>query len=177
MRSARGVTLVELLTTLTVIAVLGALAVPSFRTLHSDAERTATVNRFFHALFLARSEAIKRGAVVSVCKSPDGAVCAPDAQWTAGWLVFVNSDRDDPVERDPGEDVVAVYAGWRNGCITSNRPAYSFRPYVQRVVNGTIVFCDARGATHARAIIISHTGRPRVAQRDSNGASLQCPSG
>jgi hypothetical protein len=45
----------------------------------------------------------------------------------------------------------------------------------QAVVNGTIVFCDARGSAHARAIIISHTGRPRVAQRDADGKPLRCP--
>ena len=60
--------------------------------------------------------------------------------------------------------MIAVYEGWRSGRITSNRLAYSFRPYTQGVVNGTIMFCDARGPDHARAIIVSHTGRPRIAE-------------
>ena len=175
MRQGLGITLIEMLTTLTVLGIVGAFAVPTFQRMRSDAERTAAVNRFFHALFLARSESMKRGRVVSICKSLDGQSCAQQAEWTAGWLVFANLDRDEPPERDPGEDTIAAYDGWPHGRISSNRLAYSFRPYVQGVVNGTIIFCDARGPEHARAIIISHTGRPRVAQRDSNGKALRCP--
>lgn len=177
MPGPRGITLIEMLTTLTVLSVLGAVAAPTFGNLRRDAERTAAVNRFFHAIFLARSEAIKRGEIVSICKSADGETCLHrGAEWSAGWLVFVNTDRDEPPVHDPQEDAIAAYQGWERGRITSNRLAYSFRPHTQGVVNGTIMFCDSRGAAHARAIIISHTGRPRVAQRDSSGRPLPCPT-
>ena len=175
MRAFHGLSLIEMLTVLTVVATLGFLAVPSLTNLRSNASRSAVVNQFFHALFLARSESIKRGKVVSVCKSADGRTCVHrGVDWTIGWIVFVNADRDDPPVRDPDEHVIAVYDGWRSGRITSNRLAYSFRPYAQSVVNGTITFCDARGPDHARAIIVSHTGRPRIARRDSSGRPLQC---
>jgi type IV fimbrial biogenesis protein FimT len=177
MRGGCGVTLLEMLTTLTVFSVLAAMAVPGFNHLRRDAARTAAVNEFFHALFLARSESIKRGQMVSLCKSRNGEVCTHrGAEWTSGWMVFVNRDRDELPQRDPGEPVLAIYPGWAGGHITSNRLAYSFRPHIQGVVNGTIVFCDVRGPDHARAIIISHTGRPRVASRDSSGQALRCPS-
>jgi type IV fimbrial biogenesis protein FimT len=176
MKSARGVTLIELLATISVMAILGALAAPSFHNLTLNSERTSTVNSFFHALFLARSEAIKRGQVVTVCKSADGSTCLKDGEWTSGWMVFVNTDRDDLPVRDEGEPILQVHEGWNRGHITSNRPAYSFRPYVQGVVNGTIVFCDSRGSAEARAIIISHTGRPRVSQRDASNRPLRCDS-
>jgi type IV fimbrial biogenesis protein FimT len=58
--------------------------------------------------------------------------------------------------------------------VTSNRLAYTFRPVTQRGVNGTIVFCDERGSIAARAIIISHTGRPRVAHVDADNRPLRC---
>jgi type IV fimbrial biogenesis protein FimT len=174
MMRVQGVTLIELLATVSVAAILGALAAPSFKSLILDSARTATVNNFFHALFLARSEAIKRGQVVTVCKSADGTTCLTSGEWTQGWIVFVNKDRDERPVRDEGEPVLQVYSGWDRGQITSNRPAYSFRPYVQGVVNGTIVFCDSRGSTEARAIIISHTGRPRVSKRDASNRALQC---
>ena len=172
---SRGVTLIEMLTVVSVVAVLSFLAVPSLAGLRSDASRTAVVNQFFHALFVARSESIKRGKVVSLCKSMDGSTCVHrGVDWTVGWIVFVNADRDELPVRDPNEILIAVYDGWRTGRITSNRLAYSFRPYTQGVVNGTITFCDFRGADHARAIIVSHTGRPRVARRDSSGGPLRC---
>lgn len=178
MRGARGVTLLEMLTAVAVAAILATIAAPSLGGLYRNSQRTAAVNRFFHALFLARSEAIKRGQIVSLCKSTDGQTCIHrGVEWTAGWIVFVNVDRDDLPVRDADEPLIAFYEGWPQGRITSNRLSYSFRPDVQGVVNGTIVFCDDRGPEYARAIIISHTGRPRIAQRDANGRLLRCPGG
>jgi type IV fimbrial biogenesis protein FimT len=178
MCKSAGTTMVELLTTLTVVAVLATLAAPTFRTIQLNSRRTAAVNGFMHSLFLARSEAIKRAQIVSVCRSSDSRNCDLRAgDWSAGWIVFVNRDRDDPPERDAAEELISSSGAWPGGSITSNRRAYSFRPATQGVVNGTIVFCDARGPSHARAIIISHTGRPRVAQHGSDGKPLRCPPG
>lgn len=177
MQGCRGFTLIELVSTMAVVAILGTLAVPSLRTFLQNAERAAAVNGFFHSLFLARSEAIKRGQIVSLCRSADGQRCATrSAQWTDGWIVFANRDRDDPAERDQDEDLLAVHEGWDNGLINSNRLTYSFRPHTQGVVNGTILFCDPRGPSESRAIIISHTGRPRVSRTDASGKMLNCPS-
>jgi type IV fimbrial biogenesis protein FimT len=173
-----GTTLVELLTTLAIVAVITTLAAPSLRALQLDGRRTAMVNGFLHTLFVARGEAIMRAQIVSVCRSADGQNCDyRGADWSSGWIVFVNGDRDDPPERDAAEELIVSAAGWPGGSITSNRRAYSFRPATQGVVNGTIVFCDPRGAAHARAIIISHTGRPRVALSDADGKPLRCSSG
>ncbi|HLS79861.1 MAG TPA: GspH/FimT family pseudopilin [Steroidobacter sp.] len=177
MRNSRGITLIELLCTLLAVAVLISIAVPSLGGLTRSAQRTAAVNDFFHAVYVARSEAIKRGAVVSICKSPDGARCLNHGDWSEGWMVFVNSDRDEPPERDEGETLLAHYAGWPAGRITSNRLAYSFRAQTQGTVNGTVLFCDARGPEHSRAVIISHTGRPRVSRTDSSGRALPCAEG
>lgn len=164
----------ELIIALAVMGILGALATPTFSYVLLDGERSASLNRFFHALFLARSESMKRGKVVSLCKSTDGSHCNAAADWNDGWIVFVNADRKEPATRSKDEELIAAFEGWRNGSITSNRNTYSYRPHVQGVVNGTIIFCDRRGSKHARAIIISHTGRPRVAQRDSKGKHFAC---
>lgn len=178
MRTSRGMTVLELMISMAILAIVSTLAVPGFSSLHHNAGRTAAVNSFIHALYLARSEAIKRGTVVSLCKSTDGQTCLNRApEWSGGWMVFVNHDRDDPPVRDDDEPVLSVYQGWPGGHITSNRIAWSFRAYTQAVVNGTLVFCDPRGSAEARAIIISHTGRPRVAQRDASNKPLRCPAG
>ena len=176
MRRPHGWTLIELLTTLGIIAIVGMFAAPSFNTMLRDTQRATTVNAFLHTLFLARSEALRNGRVVSVCRSPDGSTCMKSAPWHAGWIVFDNRDRDEPAVRDADEAILLVHQGWPRGTITSTRASFSFRAYYQGVVNGTVVFCDARGSEHARAIIISHTGRARVAQRDSSNRPLQCPA-
>lgn len=178
MHRLQGVSLIELVVVVCVLAILGTLTVPTMSHLRHDAGRTAAVNDFVHAIFLARSEAIKRGTVVSLCKSADGSTCMnKNPDWNAGWMVFANADRDEPPVRDRDEAVLLTYAGWPTGHIRANRAAFSFRPFIQGVVNGTVVFCDPRGSGHARAIIISHTGRPRLSQRDASNKPLRCPAG
>lgn len=175
-RSA-GFTLLELLVTLATAAVVVGLGVPSFRTLTLDARRTADVNAFVTAVQLARSEAAKRGRTVVVCKTLDAQRCAPRADaFTAGFMVFVDLDGVRPPQRGPGEPVLFSHTPRLEGSITANRELFEFRPYLRRSTNGTVVFCDARGAAGARAVIVSYTGRPRVDATAADGEPLECAS-
>lgn len=172
----QGMTLVELIVVISIAAILAITAIPSFSALRQNAERSRAVNAFMHAIFLARSEAIKRNGVVALCKSIDGGRCSNDTgNWSNGWLVFDNLDHDEPAQIDGGEPILLRYQGWQHGLISSNRRTFSFRPTTQGAVNGTMVFCDERGNSEARAIIISHTGRPRVSNRDASNKPLVCP--
>jgi type IV fimbrial biogenesis protein FimT len=173
----RGVTLIELLCSLGIVAILSAIAVPEMGHIQRAVARRTTVNDFFHSLFLARSKAIMINAVVSICRSHDGIVCeTKNTNWEGGWIVFVNKDRDQPADRDANEEIIYRHAAWQGGVITSNRQSFSFRPISQADVNGTIVFCDLHGnPSDARAIIISHTGRPRISTRDADNHALKCP--
>jgi type IV fimbrial biogenesis protein FimT len=89
--------------------------------------------------------------------------------------VFVNDDHDSPAVRDSGEALLRVYATWDAGHISSNRTTLSFRAFGQSGVTATVVFCDRRGPPRAKAVIISQTGRPRIATRDASGGALACP--
>jgi len=169
-----GYTLIEMLVVLAIVGVAAGWALPGFRDLALNAARTQQVNAFLQAVYLARSEAIKRNGVVSLCPSPDGTDCAPGTDWHEGWIVFVNLDRDSPAVRDAGEDLLQAYPAWADGGIDANRTTLSFRAFGQSGVTATVTFCDTRGSRSARAVIISQTGRPRVTDRSATGGALPC---
>jgi type IV fimbrial biogenesis protein FimT len=175
MRTCHGITLIELICAVGVLAIVTAVALPGFYALRDDTGRTTAVNAFLHSLLLARSEALKRGSVVTLCASVDAQQCSGRAaEWHLGWIVFANDDFDSPPQRDLEEPLILVHSGWPGGTISSNRASFSLRSTANAVINGTMVFCDSRGSTHARALIINNVGRPRLASRDANNRPLQC---
>jgi len=176
-RLQEGVTLIELVVSLSIVAILLTIAAPSFAEIQQNTRRRSAVNDYWHAIFLARNEAIKRNSVVSLCKSSTGITCDnASGSWSNGWIVFENLDRDEPAQRDTNEPILRLYDSSDNISIRSNRTTFTFRPITQGAVNGTIVFCDQRGSQSARAIIISHTGRPRQSNVDASNRPLSCPT-
>jgi type IV fimbrial biogenesis protein FimT len=85
---SRGFTLVELLVTIAVVAILSAIALPSFTHMIQRNEVSSASNRLLADLGYARSEAATRGTYVSVCPSDDGTSCADGAAWESGWIVY-----------------------------------------------------------------------------------------
>jgi type IV fimbrial biogenesis protein FimT len=84
-----GVTMVELLTVMTIAAILMAVAVPSYRYVTTANRIAGEINGLLGDLQFARYEAIKEGLPVTICSttaSTDTA-CAASATWTGGWIV------------------------------------------------------------------------------------------
>lgn len=88
--TSRGYTAVELLTTLSVMGIVTALAVPNLQQFMQNNRAAADANALIGALNIARNEAITRGVPVTVCASDDGATCAGNETWSTGWIVFTD---------------------------------------------------------------------------------------
>lgn len=175
MARCKGMTLTELMFTLLVVATLLGWGVPGFEALVADSRQTADINAFVTAVQLARSEAAKRGRAVVLCNTNDFARCGIDGDgYGAGWMVFVNEDGSSPPARSDDEPLLYGYEPASEGSIVSNRRLFEFRAHLKRSTNGTVTFCDRRGADAARAIVVSYTGRPRVSPSGSGGRALEC---
>lgn len=174
MNTKRGFTLMELMITLAIVAIVLAVGIPSFQEMMRENRLAAQTNAFLTALNLARSEAIKRGRRVTLCASADGATCAGDDGYQQGWIVFV--DASNPVGAtkptvDPGDVVLRVYEGLPSGMkLTGNTPVKWYVSFtsdgLSRLLGGgfqagTLELC---AAPKARLIVINSMGRARVAE-------------
>lgn len=88
-RGSRGFTMVELLVTVALIAIVVALAYPSFVSVINNNRLAGATNDLIGDLQYARSEAIRRNTRVSVCASADGSTCG-GGSW-ANWVVRVGN--------------------------------------------------------------------------------------
>lgn len=168
----RGFTLVETMLILAILLILLAAGIPDFRRLIQAQRLTVTVNEFFAAVMLTRSEAIRRGAPVDL-------VPAAAADWTAGWIVLVDANGNH--QHDPGEHIIQFHGPAPAGMTI--RPGFSdSRHYLTYNPLGRSI---AHGSTHStrpghwmfaldddrRKVAVNFLGRPRTCNPDAARAS------
>jgi type IV fimbrial biogenesis protein FimT len=167
----RGITLVETLVVISILGILAAIAVPSFKATIERNRREAYANQIFEDLALARSEAIKRGVPVTVCPSTDGAGCSGSTSWATGWITYV--DLASYGIRDTNTETLlrvheALASGWT---ATKNNDRYvTFGPLGTPigVSNFTLAICPASaacttGTTSSQTnLVMSSLGRVRI---------------
>lgn len=154
-----GFTIIELMITLVVAAVILMLAAPSFRDFIANNRLTTTTNSFITAISFARSEAVKRtNNVRVVAVSPSSA-----NEWGGGWQVVDNGGN---VLRVFQSDASIVTMDDTNDVTTLT---FDSRGFLANLAGGTsISICDNRDGETGRRITISATGRPQL-NREYNG--------
>lgn len=109
MNRSIGFTLIELVVTLAVAAIVITAAAPGFRALLQNNRAATQANELVSAFTLARSEAVKRAGRVSVCATADGANCSNSDDWSTGWMVF--TDTSGTVgDKDGSDEILRVWA-------------------------------------------------------------------
>ncbi|MBS0341410.1 MAG: GspH/FimT family pseudopilin [Proteobacteria bacterium] len=151
----RGFTLIELLTVVTVLVVLMMVAVPAFDSVRLSTRLNAYANSLMSASQFARSEAIKRNAAVTLCASADGATCATNGQWEAGWIVLSGTTL---LRAQPG--AAGGYQIRDSGSLSS----LSYDGTGLGVNQATLTICRATPTvgSQERVVKISATGRTSV---------------
>ncbi len=87
-RHRRGFTLMELMITIAIAAILVGLSASPMSQLFASNRVQTEASSFVADLMYARSEAIRRGQGVSVCASSNGSTCLAANTWQSGWIVF-----------------------------------------------------------------------------------------
>lgn len=85
----QGFTVIELLISVTIVSILLAVAVPSFNNMIRDNRVLSGANSLAAGVAFAKSEAVGRGRMVTLCPSTDGLVCDLGATFDKGWVVMV----------------------------------------------------------------------------------------
>jgi type IV fimbrial biogenesis protein FimT len=91
----QGFTLIELIVTMAVLAIVLSIAAPSFNNMITNNRSTSMASELTGAVNFARSEAIKRAKRVSICPSSNGTSCLTSSDWAKGWLIFVDKAASD----------------------------------------------------------------------------------
>jgi len=178
-----GFTLVELMITLFIAAILITVAVPSFTATIQNNRVTTQINEFVSTLNLARTEAIKRGARVTVCKSADASNCDTSSTgWEQGWIVFIDTDADET--RDSGETILLTSEGLSVGSTLRGASGADVNNFVSYRASGkttfpisggevALILCDPRNDDSVtKAITVAPTGR--VSTMPVTISSLSC---
>ncbi|MCK5918507.1 MAG: GspH/FimT family protein [Cocleimonas sp.] len=172
---SKGFTLIELITTIAVAAILAAIAIPSFATILKNNAMVTTNNKILAALNFTRSSAITNGASATLCKSnAQSTDCDSTASWEDGWIVF--NDTNGNAQVDTNEVILNVYQGikgdltisYRHSRLVYNNDGFSMG------YAGVFLLCDSRGNSAKKGIIISSNGRPR--KGESSEINSSCPT-
>ncbi|MBA3581492.1 MAG: GspH/FimT family pseudopilin [Gammaproteobacteria bacterium] len=185
MKRESGFTIIELMIAIAVGGVLLALAVPSFMTMIQNNRMTSSLNGFVGAIHVARSESIRRGSNIVICKSSSGTACTAGSQWEAGWLVFADTNANSSF--DVGEDIILIGEALDQTLTLREAPTltqviYSGRGFAVGLAPTTFTICDARGSNDAKGLVLSSVGRLSRTedtngdtQEDVGGVNLVCP--
>ncbi len=163
---AAGFTIIELMITILVAAIMVALAAPGMKELMERNRVQTAADTLFTSLMLARSESLKRNQPVVMCKTTDQANCstAVGVYWEQGWLVYADTDGDGSIDSD---EILRVVEPMRNGdtvrATGSFADSLTYRTDGSASGTGTFVLCNADGDTSfGREVDVSVTGRPRL---------------
>ncbi len=93
-----GFTLIELMVTVAIVGIFASIALPSFAKLLENNRYTTITNNLVSTLHLARSEALKRRASVTVCPSSNQTSCNDNTDFSTGWIVFLDCNNDTTID-------------------------------------------------------------------------------
>lgn len=183
-----GFTLLELLVTISIAAILVAVAVPGLTRFVQNSREDSEADSLISSLQYARSEAVKRDANVEICASADEATCSGGTAWNTGWIVettAVPPAVPEVLQAIPALGGGNTLSGTFNGA-GINQVIFQPNGFVAAAGGAGLYLttyfklCDPRGANYARDVEVTGIGAvqssPTFGQTlDSPPKALACP--
>jgi len=181
----QGFTLLELLVTVAIAGVLAAISLPNMSIFVQNNARSTRMNDLTTTFNIARNEAISKQTTITVCASttlptPANYTCNGTNTFENGWIVITDPTglgtvtTQDQVLRITESTWAASASLIGTDALNASIPRVSFGSNGQTtgLVAGTsrvkFTYCDTRGVSAARAIIMTRTGHAKAA-KDVNG--------
>ncbi|MCC2614689.1 GspH/FimT family pseudopilin [Aestuariibacter halophilus] len=176
----RGMTLLEMMIALAIVAIVAIFVIPSAQTIITQNRIVAEVNETSAVMQFARNHAIDEQVQTVFCPSQDFQQCVTD--WNQPKMVFADLDADGV--RDDNEEILAATGRVSDqNVVTGPGALLRFLPNGSAVAAGTVLFChDSLEASYARALFLTLQGRVRSSQDSNNdgvyedlgGTALTC---
>lgn len=174
MRAQAAYTLLELLVTMALAALLTGLAVPAYRTFSQNLVLKQASTALHSDLHHARLAAVNRNGRVTVCPGTPGRGCLASPDWANGWLVFHDLNADRQWQATETLLRTAPSLGPLTARSSDARSRLTFFPNGSAPgSNATIYLCDGRGPAHGHQVRVSMSGRVRMT-RARNGGPTGC---
>lgn len=174
-RCTAGFTLIELTTTVAVLAICAGVALPSLRSFLEQQRTLAAISSLTTHMSLARMTAISRNQRAVLCPSSDGASCEAGTDWSTGWMLFV--DEDGNRRPDSSDEILRVDLEPTSRHLrvvsTVGRQQLRYLPDGRSAgSNLTLSICNRQGEVLSR-VIVNNMGRPR-SERPKQ--AMACPA-
>lgn len=163
-----GFTLLELMVTIAIAAIVLSVGVPSFRGVIMDNRLVSQANQIVTSIKIARSAAVRfqRNATVCASSNFDATTpsCSASNDWSNGWIVWVDKDRDATTDAN---EVISVFGPIHNAS-TLNSGAASFTYDARGFATtggGDLTLCDSRTSETGRLIRVNAVGRTNVSRQ------------
>lgn len=174
----QGFNLVETVVAMAIVAILAAIALPSFKSTLERTRTTTALNRLTATLASARSTAVMRRQAVSVCPSQDGLTCRTDRIWEDGWIMYVDAKKTG--QPATAADILRVAEPLSASLIlraTPGRHRARFQPNGQSTGSTlTLSLCLKHGHRPLGQLILNNWGRARTVRDPKQDAACAAAS-